>query len=271
MAERFCNITAAEMDQFLSGRGFQKIQLPNTFEMVYGKIVMVAGFKLSLRVYTAITEGRNDSRAKGADAIRVQLYYKYNNEPMPVGAAQKCLRVKTWQKNLGSAIDRHEQHFKVCPRCGAPMVERERRSDGEKFWGCVTYFQTRCNGKPEAQPQERPTALPPRRTVPTPRKPEPGLRASKVRQPLPKPLSVVSDDPMDQFRIPAHMISTHQKRVEEVFLGSTDHIMTQPGPSARRSGYGACVSFWPSYCSGVLDCLFSDFRNITWVVLSLDP
>lgn len=64
MAERFCNITAPEMDEFLVERGFQKIQLPNTYEMVYGKIVMVAGFRLSLRVYTAITAGRNDSQSE---------------------------------------------------------------------------------------------------------------------------------------------------------------------------------------------------------------
>jgi len=214
----FYSISKEEMHKFLSARGFQPIQLPNTYELVYGKIVNVAGFKLSLRVYTAI-EASGHSRAKGEDAIRVQFYYMYEGQPVPVGASQKCLRVKTWEKNLGKAIDQHEQNFKICPRCGAPMVERQRRSDGAKFWGCVTYFQTRCSGKPD----DKPTALPRRqeRPKPEPRKPEPKLKASKVK----RPVRPVSTDPMDRFRIPPDMISEHQKRVEEVYRRTTHNIM----------------------------------------------
>ncbi len=83
----FYSISKEEMHKFLSARGFQPIQLPNTYELVYGKIVNVAGFKLSLRVYTAI-EASGHSRAKGEDAIRVQFYYMYEGQPVPVGASQ---------------------------------------------------------------------------------------------------------------------------------------------------------------------------------------
>ena len=38
----------------------------------------------------------------------------------------------------------------VCPKCGAPMVLRTRKSDGGSFWGCSAY--PRCRGIRDAQP-----------------------------------------------------------------------------------------------------------------------
>lgn len=38
----------------------------------------------------------------------------------------------------------------VCPKCGAPMVLRTRKSDGGSFWGCSAY--PRCRGIRDAHP-----------------------------------------------------------------------------------------------------------------------
>lgn len=145
----FQNITATEMSEFLTGQGFQQMTLPGTVELVYGKIVYVGDHRLSLRIYTAINPS-GESREKGSDAIRVQLFWMYDGKPTPVGKAQKCLRVPSWRKNLQAAIDAHAQpeQFRVCPKCGSPMVIRHRGSDKAEFWGCSTWVKTKCDGRP---------------------------------------------------------------------------------------------------------------------------
>lgn len=145
----FYNITAAEMSEFLLGQGFQLMTLPGTVELVYGKIVRVDNHRLSLRIYTAINPS-GESREKGSDAIRVQLFWMYDGKPTPVGKAQKCLRVPSWRKNLQAAIDAHAgpEQFRVCPKCGSPMVIRHRASDKAEFWGCSTWVKTKCDGRP---------------------------------------------------------------------------------------------------------------------------
>ncbi len=148
MAARYYNISAAEMQTFMQARGFRLMTVPGTIELVYGKIVKIGEHRLSLRVNTGINPS-GQSRAVGTDAIRVQLFYMYDGEPCPVGKSQKCLRVSSWQANLGSAIGNHADptNFTVCPACGHPSVIRKTRDKKRKFWGCVTYFKTHCNGK----------------------------------------------------------------------------------------------------------------------------
>lgn len=145
----FQNITATEMSEFLTSQGFQQMTLPGTVELVYGKIVYVGDHRLSLRIYTAINPS-GESREKGSDAIRVQLYWMYDGKPTPVGKAQKCLRVPTWRKNLQAAIDAHAEtdQFQVCLKCNSPMVIRHRGSDKAEFWGCSTWIKTKCDGRP---------------------------------------------------------------------------------------------------------------------------
>jgi hypothetical protein len=145
----FYNINRQEMDEFLTGQGFQQMTLPGTVELVYGKIVHHNGHRLSLRVYTAINP-TGESREKGSDAIRVQLYWMFDGKPTPVGKAQKCLRVTTWRKNMQAAIDSHAEadNFATCPACGSPMVIRHRGSDNAEFWGCSTWIKTKCGGRP---------------------------------------------------------------------------------------------------------------------------
>lgn len=148
MASRFYAITSEEMDKFLTSMGFMLIKLPNTSELVYGKIVRFGGHRFSLRIYTAINPW-GKSREKGSDAIRLRLFYMYNGEPWRVGRSLKCLRVKNWKSNLSAAIDKLSDpvNTPLCPKCNHPMVERERKSDGEKFWGCVSWIITKCPGR----------------------------------------------------------------------------------------------------------------------------
>jgi hypothetical protein len=73
MATRYYNISADEMAAFMQKRGFRLMTIPGTRELVYGKIVNVGEHRLSLRVNTGI-EPTGESRAKGKDAIRVQLF-----------------------------------------------------------------------------------------------------------------------------------------------------------------------------------------------------
>lgn len=143
---QFYNISRVEMDQFLVGLGFQLMSIPGTTELVYGKVLRHQDFTLSLRVYTAINPS-GESRAKGIDAIRLKLYWRFENEPVHVGRTQNCKRVKNWRKNIQAAMDRvlDGEHFRICPNCHQPLVTREGQF-GE-FWACSTWFKTKCGGK----------------------------------------------------------------------------------------------------------------------------
>lgn len=154
----FYNITREEMETFLTERSFQQMNLPNVWELVYGKVIHMGQLRLSLRIYTAINQN-GQSREKGSDAIRLQLFYMHNGQVVPVGRPQKCLRVNGWRNRLGTAIANaaDSQHFAVCSNCGHPMCWRENSKTGEEFFGCLTYHQTHCQGKPV---YPRPTALP---------------------------------------------------------------------------------------------------------------
>lgn len=140
------------------------LTLRGVVELVYGKIVRISNHRLSLRIYTAVNPN-GESREKGADAIRVQLFAKVRNgdkeEIVPVGKAQKCLRVESWRQNLAKAIERHgdPENFRICPSCGSPMVLRENRATGEEFWGCSTYGATGCKGRSVSQPVRSRTPL----------------------------------------------------------------------------------------------------------------
>ena len=222
----FYNISREEMEEFLGSEGFKPMKLPNTRELVFGKIIKArAGYNLSLRVYTAI-EPTGESRAKGADAIRVQLYWMYQDQPRMVGKMQKCLRVTNWKQNLKAAIERQgdEEHYQTCPACNSPMVIREYK--GSEFWGCATYKETLCNGKPK--PIGVGTAL---NTVAR------DTQATAIKLPENKGLKTLmanpstftnppkSSKPVNPYRIPDHQISSHQLAVEKYFNDETGNII----------------------------------------------
>jgi hypothetical protein len=154
MAARFYPISHNEIHEFLADLGFVPLTLKGVVELVYARIVRVGDHRLSLRVFTAINPN-GESRGKGTDAIRVQLFHRFQNgdkeEIVPVGRAQKCLRVTSWSDNLAKAIQRHgdPEHFRLCPACGHPMVLRRNHATGGEFWGCIMFRLTGCKGKPQ--------------------------------------------------------------------------------------------------------------------------
>lgn len=163
MPAHFYAITRQEIHDFLTGLGFLSLTLLGVKELVYGKIVHVGDHRLSLRCYTAVNPN-GESRERGTDAIRVQLFAKVadgNGERIvPVGRSQKCLRVTSWRENLRRAIQRHAdpEHFRLCPACGHPMVLRQNHTNGGEFWGCVMFHVTGCKGRPHWAAQKTLTA-----------------------------------------------------------------------------------------------------------------
>jgi hypothetical protein len=150
MGTRFENITLKDMDKFLVEQGFRRMELEGINEVVYGIRVDRNKTPLTLRINTACNpeDFGGQSRKIGKDAIRVQLFMRYNGKVVPVGKSQKCLRVKSWRKNLLKAINAatNDIHWKTCPACGHPMVIRQSHN-GNPFWACVTYFETKCTGR----------------------------------------------------------------------------------------------------------------------------
>ena len=155
MAARYYPITREEIHEFLTGLGFVPLSLKGVVELVFAKIVRIGGHRLSLRCYTAVNPN-GESREKGTDAIRLQLFMKVEDGIVPVGNPQKCLRVESWRDNLLKAIERATDpgFFRICPACGNPQVLRQNRSSGDDFWGCSMYRITGCKGKraPERTP-----------------------------------------------------------------------------------------------------------------------
>ena len=92
MAAHYYPVTKDEIDQFLTGLGFVPLKLKGVVELVYAKIVEVGGHRLSLRCYTAVNPD-GESREKGTDAIRLQLFMRFEDGIIPVGRPLKCLRV----------------------------------------------------------------------------------------------------------------------------------------------------------------------------------
>lgn len=203
----FYNISRDQMEQFLFPQGFQKLELPGTIELVYGKIVKHEGHKLSLRIFSAINP-TGESRKKGSDAIRIQLFWMLDGKPVPVGKAQKCLRVLTWKKNISAAIDAHAapENFKTCPACGSPLVQRENGQTGEEFWGCSTWIKTKCNGKPKNATVAKPVVKPMTTVV------------------ISKPVNL-NTEPTNRFRISDQQISDHQRAVEDYYNNDVGNII----------------------------------------------
>lgn len=155
MAARYYPITRDEIHEFLKDLGFQPLTLNGVVELVFARIVRIKGHRLSLRCYTAI-DPSGESRERGTDAIRLQLFMKIEDGIVPVGRPQKCLRVESWRDNLRKAIDRATDpaNFRICPACGSPQVVRQNKSTGDEFWGCSLFRLTGCKGKrsPERTP-----------------------------------------------------------------------------------------------------------------------
>lgn len=141
---RYYQVSQAEMETFLLPRGFIKMSIPGTSELVYGKRIQRGQHPISIRIYTTINPS-GEARDCGEDAIRVRLYTLFQDEPIPVGKTQKILRIKTWAKNLTKALNKCDSLVRICPACG--NLQTVRKGVHGEFWGCSTYKYTKCSGK----------------------------------------------------------------------------------------------------------------------------
>jgi hypothetical protein len=134
----YCNVTKAEMDDFLLPQGFRSISLPNTVELVYGKRADQGGIPLTLRVYTGILPG-GESRQVGEDAMRVVLFMKApDSRIVKLGGSKRVHRVNGWRNNLQNRLDSWLDYLpKDKCECGMPMVPRKGQFG--TFLGCTGY------------------------------------------------------------------------------------------------------------------------------------
>jgi len=158
MASNFVQIKQQEMDDFFevgengspTGElGFYRISLVGTTELVYAKRVRP---DISLRVYSTIQNGV--SREKGADAVRVILFWRgdRNSEPRLIGSERKLLRVKGWEDRLRLRIQNWTEMLgSPCDKCGAHTVLRIK--DKKKFFGCIHYPKCRGYGRKVHDPK----------------------------------------------------------------------------------------------------------------------
>ncbi|RDJ34991.1 MAG: hypothetical protein DWQ19_09155 [Crenarchaeota archaeon] len=146
MPATYTDITADEMHEFLTSKGFSEISIPGTIERVYGKRVRQDDLQLSLRVYTGVV-GKH-SREAGADAIRVALFMrKPSGEIVKLGGSKRVHRVQNWRINLAKRIEDWLSYMPEhkCDKCGMPMVVRTSKNG--KFLGCSGYPNCRVTRK----------------------------------------------------------------------------------------------------------------------------
>lgn len=145
---QYTNITREEIEPFLFVRGFKAMELPNTYELVYGKLVQTESLvKLSLRIYTGINGSDGNSRAKGKDAIRICLFAKDSEgNPKLIGVQRRVHRVHGWRHNLDERLNNWDDLLgPFCSKCNGYMVRRSPRRDKKRFfWGCSSW--PICNG-----------------------------------------------------------------------------------------------------------------------------
>lgn len=123
--------------QNLFPNGFYRLPVEGTYETVYATRVKDS---LTLRIYSTIQNGQ--SREKGADAIRLTLWYRPSKDVPPklVGTQKKLLRVESWRDNLSKRFDEWETMVgPSCPVCGCPTAERKNKVTKKKFYGCVDF------------------------------------------------------------------------------------------------------------------------------------
>lgn len=140
-------ITIEEMDRFLTGQGFVRIDLPGTVEAVYAKRVHLAKnqiLPLSLRVYTSI-DANGLGRGIGKDAIRVVLFTRdEQNRPVKISGGRRVHRVKGWKSNLSDRLRDWMTGLEQC-ECGSLM--RVVKGPNGKFLGCARYPHCRKTRK----------------------------------------------------------------------------------------------------------------------------
>jgi hypothetical protein len=170
----FYAVSRDEMNEFLFAQQFKllndptapiPIEFATTKELVYGRRISPKDRRMTLRVFSSIWLS-GEARDKGSDAIRVcitwldrQPYDEWRALPedergdvpvMPVirgvGSTAHVKRIDTWRKNLRERILNFDSLLGPVCKCGRPTVERENKTTGKMFWGCVGYHDYGCKG-----------------------------------------------------------------------------------------------------------------------------
>lgn len=142
MAE-YTQIDAEAFGSAMKEWGFEE-RPPESGERIWDHSHKTAG--CFIRIYSSIPAHGGEARDVGRDAIRVVGLWQPTGEgqaPRPVLPKQiRVHRVKGWRNNLQERardVWRQLSRIPVCPACGAPTVERTRKSDGAAFRGCIRY------------------------------------------------------------------------------------------------------------------------------------
>jgi hypothetical protein len=148
----YYNVTKEEMAAYLEPQGFRLITLPGTVELVWARVVRIENnVPVSMRVYSGINP-TGESRGVGADAMRVELYWKDSQDNIHrIGGSKRVHRVQGWKTNLEARLmDWQALLGPVCSRCGAPMILRQVKkpgpNNGKEFYSCANWKATNCNG-----------------------------------------------------------------------------------------------------------------------------
>ncbi|MFX0117619.1 MAG: hypothetical protein ACFFB3_23950 [Candidatus Hodarchaeota archaeon] len=131
-------IQRKEFDELMKQFNGKAFKAKGTAEVVY-RIPTAPAKELSIWVYSTIAHKTGVSRRLGSDAIRIMMLYQGKNV---VIKESKTLRKGNWKENvkrkIRSLMDRTTEH--QCPQ-GHPLVQRERKKDGKRFYGCVMFPQ----------------------------------------------------------------------------------------------------------------------------------
>ena len=169
---QFTNVRVEDIEKVLIPLGFLKVNLHNTAEVTFSKIVQFEGAPTVVRIYTGILKSTGESRGAGQDAIRVCLGRAHDGGDVRIfKTLQTVRRIGTWALHLLDRInsigngladvptpeltemDLLAGRTKVipppsgqliaCPVCGAKMVGPKPSRKGA-FYGC-SHFPS-CRG-----------------------------------------------------------------------------------------------------------------------------
>ncbi len=168
----FHNVTALDIEKVLIPLGFLRVNLNNTAEITFSKIIQFEGAPTVIRIYTGILKTTGESRGAGQDAIRVCLGRAHDGGDVRIfKTLQTVRRNGTWAihlldriNSIGNGLadvptpeltenDLLAGRTKVmapptgqaiaCPICGAKMVGPKPSRKGP-FYGC-SHFPS-CRG-----------------------------------------------------------------------------------------------------------------------------
>lgn len=107
-------VSEAEIRAVLVREGFTQLDLADTAEVVFSKLVKFEGLDTFVRIYTGVLKATGESRDAGRDAIRVTLGRwdpkKINERTKKLGSLrifktlEKVRRTRTWESNLRTRL-----------------------------------------------------------------------------------------------------------------------------------------------------------------------